>query len=97
MPFTSAASSRDPVPIQAPIDTLRTWGILSVSTIRPLDKAVLRILREAFCDTRATSIGIADMRLLEPLLFHTERRIGPRHPGSVDLRMDRQTGASSLC
>src|SRR5207249_10982769 len=80
MPFTSADSSRDPDPIHAPIETLRTWGILSVSTSRPLDRTVFRILREAFFDTRTSSISVAGMRLLKPLLFHSQRRIGPAPP-----------------
>src|SRR5271163_3841077 len=45
IPFSGAVSSREPEFTHTPIDTLRTCGMLSVSTSSPFGSTVRRILR----------------------------------------------------
>jgi hypothetical protein len=45
MPFCSEVSRRDPVPIQIPTETDRTWGMGSVMTRTPLASVVISISR----------------------------------------------------
>src|ERR1017187_6840405 len=56
----------EPESIQTPIETERTWGMLSVRTSRPLGRRVRRMLRAG--DVVALAARVADMRLLETFI-----------------------------
>jgi D-serine deaminase-like pyridoxal phosphate-dependent protein len=45
IPFCATVSSREPEFTQTPMETLRTCGMLSVSTSRPFVRTVRRMLR----------------------------------------------------
>ena len=44
-PFSSGPSQREPVPIQIPTETERTWGMASVTIRTPLARTVVWISR----------------------------------------------------
>ena len=75
MPLRARISSREPEAIQTPMETERTLGMLSVRTRRPLGSTVRRMLRGGDWVAPIGGVRVADMRLLLPLLCHSEGRV----------------------
>src|SRR5690349_12561399 len=73
IPVSCSCSSRDPVPIHRPTETLRTWGIRSVTTRTPLPRTC-----------RSISLGRDLLRFRVMCFYLTARVLGvPENRGDI--------------